>query len=455
MTPSLAEPAHPPGAAGPALRYLAMKLLVSCQLALPLLLCAMVVGSQSVNHKTNLLKKGCHCQNGGECVSYKLFSRIHRCNCPKGFEGEHCEIDSQEQCYKDNGESYRGTAQRDEFGRQCLSWDSVNVLKKPFNASRKDALQLGLGKHNYCRNPNGQEKPWCYVQVGLNQLVRGCDVPFCSKKKQEFKCGQRRSNRYFKIVGGERMSIDSQPWLAAIYRESRGVEKFICGGSLISACWVLSAAHCFTEHEKDHYSVYLGSSNMKIKDEEHRFKVTQLILHKGYYSKTLSHHNDIALLRLLSDSGDCAEPSDVIQTICLPTSSRDPPSYAVCEVSGYGKEDYRDYMYSNHLKTSRVNLISHRVCQQPSYYGSEVTKNMLCAGDPKWETDACQGDSGGPLVCRDRDRMVLYGIVSWGEDCAVKNKPGVYTRVSQYLPWISNHTGINTSLDPRRVYGFL
>ncbi|XP_038600177.1 urokinase-type plasminogen activator [Tachyglossus aculeatus] len=431
-----------------------MRLLVSCQLALPLLLCAVVIGSQA-NHKTNLPKKACQCQNGGECVSYKLFSKIHRCNCPKGFEGEHCEIDSREQCYNGNGESYRGTAHRGEFGRQCLPWDSVNVLKMPFNASRKDALQLGLGKHNYCRNPNRKEKPWCYVQIGLRQFVRDCDVPSCSKKKQEFKCGQRRSNQYFKIVGGERMSIDSQPWIAAIYRETKGMEEFFCGGSLISACWVLSAAHCFREIKNNRYSVYLGSSNTKSKNGRHRFKVTQVILHKEYYSETLSHHNDIALLKLLSDSGDCAEPSDNIQTICLPSSNREPTPGTVCEVSGYGNEDSRNYMYSNDLKTGMVSLIPRHVCQQPSYYGSEVTKNMLCAGDPKWETDACQGDSGGPLICQDQDRMVLYGIVSWGEDCAAENKPGVYTRVSQYLLWIRNHTGINTSLYSRRGYGFL
>lgn len=25
-------------------------------------------------------------------MSYKFFSNIHRCNCPKRFQGEHCEI---------------------------------------------------------------------------------------------------------------------------------------------------------------------------------------------------------------------------------------------------------------------------------------------------------------------------------------------------------------------------
>lgn len=37
-----------------------------------------------------------------------------------------------------------------------------------------------------------------------------------------------------------------------------------------------------------------------------------------------------------------------------------------------------------------VRLVSHQECQQPHYYGSEVTNKMLCAADPQWETDSCQ-----------------------------------------------------------------
>lgn len=37
-----------------------------------------------------------------------------------------------------------------------------------------------------------------------------------------------------------------------------------------------------------------------------------------------------------------------------------------------------------------VKLVSYQECQQPHYYGSEVTTKMLCAADPQWETDSCQ-----------------------------------------------------------------
>ncbi|CAN9499861.1 unnamed protein product [Ophioblennius macclurei] len=343
----------------------------------------------------------------------------------------------EENCQSGDGSSYRGHEDKSSRGRRCLNW---NRFRHHLSWESE-----GLGNHNYCRNPDESAMPWCYVRRNRKYVRELCNIPKCSIPSKtvdtELTCGERSQRRLHKIVGGSFTPIESHPWISAIFYKK---SLFLCGGSLISPCWVLTAAHCLPDGEHTslrHLSVYLGKSAINdTDDKEQSFTVEEIVMHQKYNDS--SYNSDIALLKIKSPSGQCAVKSASVRTVCLPPPHTQLPTGYTCSIAGFGKERYTSWRYSQYLKQAEVNLLSQTECSSGLQYGNRITDNMFCAGSPDWSRDACKGDSGGPLVCEVSGRMFLFGVVSWGEDCAKENKPGVYTRVTNFNTWIAEKTGL-------------
>lgn len=348
-----------------------------------------------------------------------------------------------EMCLSGDGSSYRGYESLSVYNRKCLRW---TMFKNPWGASE------GVGKHNYCRNPDKSLMPWCRVQRGERIVKQFCNIPRCSTPAvkpppraappadTELTCGEMSERKLHKIVGGSFTPIEAHPWVAAIFRRGN---RFNCGGTLIAPCWVVSAAHCFNEiKDIQHLSVYLGKTaiNETDADREQRFTVEKLIVHQKFNQTNFD--NDIALLKIKSSDGRCAVKSASVRTACFPPLHTKLPAGFQCSIAGFGHERHMAWHNSQYLKKAEVNLISQTDCAK-SYNEDQITQNMFCAGSPDWSTDACQNDSGGPLVCEVSGRAFLFGVVSWGEGCALKNKPGVYTQVTNYNKWIAKKTGLS------------
>lgn len=70
-------------------------------------------------------------------------------------------------------------------------------------------------------------------------------------------------------------------------------------------------------------------------------------------------------------------------------------------------------------------------------FSERITSETLCAYSNERGRGMCYGDSGGPLVDGNR----LIGLVSWCVDYAI-GRPDVFTRISSYVPWIIDNTGL-------------
>lgn len=242
-------------------------------------------------------------------------------------------------------------------------------------------------------------------------------------------CGSRpvawSPQREPRIIGGEVPPYGAVPWQVDVRAEG----KHRCGGTIVSHRLVLTAAHCVTEE----MVVSTGRHNQAAPYEQ-LLHVLKAVSHEDF-RKYGPYSNDIALL-LLDAPGFGYNP--VVQPACLTTKTPRPGTW--CEVSGWGTVDPLDpERLSPVLRSAAVPLLSLDLCRKDGIYGGRqqaILDTMLCAGRLKGGVDACGGDSGGPLVCNVDGRMELTGIVSWGDGCAKKDRPGVYTRISSYISWI-------------------
>ncbi len=109
-------------------------------------------------------------------------------------------------------------------------------------------------------------------------------------------------------------------------------------------------------------------------------------------------------------------------------------------VIGWGDTDRtsRD-VYPDKLYEVSVPIVARSVCNGPKSYDGDITTRMFCAGVMAGGKDSCQGDSGGPLLVADASGAfrLQAGVVSFGYGCAVKNYPGVYSRLAVLGPWIT------------------
>jgi trypsin len=196
-----------------------------------------------------------------------------------------------------------------------------------------------------------------------------------------------------------------------------------CGGSLVNANWVVSAAHC-TQAGASVYTVVAGEYNLNQNEgTEQSRTVSRIVNHPQYNPSTIA--NDISLMRVSQPF----QLNNDVQAANLPNSGFTPA--ANLAVAGWGALSEGGSSPSM-LYAVTVPFVTDASCRS-SYGQGAILDSMICAGTGG--RDSCQGDSGGPLV----SGSTLAGIVSWGQGCARPNYPGVYTEVSYFRSFIDSN----------------
>ncbi|KAM3590552.1 uncharacterized protein V6R79_011763 [Siganus canaliculatus] len=355
------------------------------------------------------------CQNGGICKPTSQ-SRSFQCLCPESFSGRLCQ---QKKCYETLHLRYYDAGE---------SWGRIHL--RNVEQCTCDAGQVKCERVHYTASRR---------IIPMNALPES-EKPKPAKPRKKPVCGKKHKKRISvargRILGGHSSLPGTHPWMAAIYI---GTSDF-CAGTLVSSCWIVSAAHCFFRNPlKSQIRVVLGQQHFNVTGPNTKtFGVEEYIFPKHFsvFNPTL---HDIVLIKLKKEDGRCARRSPFIQPICLPDKSTTFPDDYCCAISGWGHMHEKAEGYSS-LQEGGVRLIPHETCRKPEVYGNHFTADMLCAG-LNGCVDACQGDSGGPLACARNDVSFLYGIISWGEGCGRSGKPGVYTKVVNYIDWIHSVIG--------------
>ncbi|XP_071847913.1 clotting factor C-like isoform X4 [Apostichopus japonicus] len=236
-------------------------------------------------------------------------------------------------------------------------------------------------------------------------------------------------------------NLGDWPW--QIYIQ---IESTICGGTLIEANWILTAAHCL--HSNLTFDVYAGIVN-RFDGSRKKLQVNQTILHPDYDPAT--KRNDIALIQLRKP----VKLSFHIRKACLPDPARENRLLTVgaAVVTGWGHNglveagaDRSNLLPEPHLQELTLPLRRREECEVSLVGNDEedwFDETMTCAGYLGREVGPCSGDSGGPLVKYAKRgnsrRWTVIGVTSWGIGCALQTELHFFANVPHFVPWINEN----------------
>ncbi|XP_030750059.1 trypsin alpha-3-like [Sitophilus oryzae] len=242
-----------------------------------------------------------------------------------------------------------------------------------------------------------------------------------------------------KIVAGSNAARNQFPYQISLRVISGNFLFHICGGSILSQRWVLTAAHC-TQYSAEQFRVTAGillQTDSGIANQQ-TVGVSYYINHAEYPGGSTVSANDIAVIRLAS----LLTYGVNVQPIALPAAGSVPSGDAI--VSGWGSLGPPSNDSPNNLQFVQLPILAKTQCALTIAAISGIINpfrsalNVCTTTRSSSSNEAvCSGDSGGPLVINSQ----LIGVVSWGySPCGTSGFPSIYVDTAAYIDWIQQNT---------------
>lgn len=241
------------------------------------------------------------------------------------------------------------------------------------------------------------------------------------------------------VVGGTSVPNGKYPFMASLQYDRAGtapLEDHFCGGTLIDASHVLTAAHCADVVDgvlgagpvpASRLRIVVGATVLNSAQGQAR-KISgpsAVSVHPRYSPRGSAY--DVAVIRLSSPvSGIRPIRLDNVNSQTFENPGR------LVRVAGWGTTRSGGEVV-NRMREARPPIVSDAAARRA--YGSSFVPSLMVAAGKKG-VDTCQGDSGGPLFVPASGGYRQIGITSFGNGCARAEYPGVYTELS--APSIGN-----------------
>jgi secreted trypsin-like serine protease len=183
-----------------------------------------------------------------------------------------------------------------------------------------------------------------------------------------------------RIIHGTVVDISDFPYQVALVSHKNHRKHIICGGALVRATIIFTAAHCThtgNDEERENLSVLVGANYLN--DPNGRFhEIDSVTKHPDFSYHDLDKDFSVIILKEPVEFDHKARNIDISQT--------DHEGGTVATISGWGRTEFG--IPSKYLRATKLTVENWHKCQDyfPGIFHPKITRNMICVRPSRTST---------------------------------------------------------------------